>query len=99
MVAEAGGYQEAVQELKNGGWDVAVVDLYLEDDMHGFKLIQDIHSHSPETKIIVVTAFGMEEVREAALQQGVDAFYDKPFRLMDIRNAVREMLGGTEPVV
>lgn len=94
VVTEAGDYSEALKELKNEGCDLAVVDLFLEDEMHGMKLIGDIHSYSPETKIIVVTAFGMEEVKQAAMKEGIDGFYEKPFRLMDIRNAVREMLGG-----
>ncbi len=94
VIIEAQDYNEALKELKDGGCDLAVVDLFLEDKMHGLKLIRDIHHYSPEAKIIVVTAFGTEEVKEAAMREGIDGFYDKPFKIMDIRSAVREMLGG-----
>ena len=28
--------------------------------------------------------------------EGIDGFYDKPFEIMDIRNAVKEMLPGID---
>ncbi len=96
VVTEAGDYGQALKELKNGGCDLAVVDLFLEEEMDGMKLIGDIHSYSPETKVIVVTAFGVEEVKQAALKEGIDGFYEKPFRIMDIRNSIREMLSGSD---
>ena len=43
-------------------------------------------------KIIVITAFGSAEVKEAALREGVDRFYDKPFEIENIRNVVNELL-------
>ncbi len=94
VINEAKDYNEALKELKEGGCDLAVLDLFLEGEMDGFKVIRDIHNYSPEARIIVVTAFGTEEVKDTAIKEGIDGFYDKPFNIMDIRNAVREMLCG-----
>ncbi len=98
-VAEAKNFSEAEEELKSGGCDLAVVDLYLEDGMHGLRLIREIHKYSPEAKVIVISAFGTGDVKEAAMMEGIDRFYDKPFEIMDIRNAVQEMLLGRDPKV
>ncbi len=92
VVSEARDYAEAAENLKNESCDLAIVDLYLEDGMHGIELIREIHHWSPEAKIIIVTAFGTEEVKEAASMEGIDHFYDKPFEITDIRKAIGELL-------
>ena len=96
VIVEAQNCQEAREKLKNEGCNLAIVDLYLEDGMHGLNLISEIRQQAPQAKIIVITAFGSAEVKEAALKEGVDRFYDKPFEIEHIRNAVNELL--SEPV-
>ncbi len=91
-VFEAKDYAEALENLKNESCDLAIIDLYLEDGMHGLNLLREIHRQCPQAKIIVISAFGTSEVKEAATMEGIDGFYDKPFETMEIRNAVREML-------
>jgi DNA-binding response OmpR family regulator len=95
LVVEAKDYQEALERLKDGACDLAVVDLYLEDGMHGLALIREVHRLSPAAKVIVITAFGTEEIKEAAMKEGIDRFYDKPFEITDIKNAVRGLLQRT----
>ena len=91
-IFEAANYQEAREKLMEEGCDLAIVDLFLEDGMHGLNLISEIRFQIPRVKIIVITAFGSAEVKEAALKEGVDRFYDKPFEIENIRNAVNELL-------
>ena len=92
VISEAKDHTEALENLKKESCDLAIVDLYLEDGMHGLNLLRQIHQWSPQAKIIVISAFGTSEVKEAAMMEGIESFYDKPFEIMDIRNAVREML-------
>jgi len=92
LVGEAKDYKGALKELKGRGCDLAILDLRLEDGMDGLRLIREIHELSPEAKIIVVTAFGTAEVKEAAMMEGINGFYEKPFEIKQIRNAVREIL-------
>jgi len=96
VISEAQNCQEAREKLKNEGCNLAIVDLYLEDGMHGLNLLSEIRQQAPQAKIIVITAFGSAEVKEAALKEGVDRFYDKPFEIEHIRNAVNQLL--SEPV-
>ncbi len=92
VISEAQNCKEALEKLRNDGCDLAIVDLFLEDGMHGLKLISEIRRQVAQVKIIVITAFGSAEVKEAALREGVDRFYDKPFEIENIRNAVNELL-------
>ena len=94
-VSEAKNYAEALENLQDGRCDLAVVDLYLEDGMHGLNLLREIHRQSPQAKIIVISAFGTSEVKEAAMMEGIDRFYDKPFEIVDIHKAVSELLRET----
>ena len=92
VISEAQNCQEAMEKLRDEGCDLAIVDLFLEDGMHGLNLISEIHRQVAQVKIIVITAFGSAEIKEAALKGGVDRFYDKPFEIDNIRNAVNELL-------
>ncbi len=92
LISQAQNCQEALEKLRDEGCDLAIVDLFLEDGMHGLSLISEIHRQVPEAKIIVITAFGDAEVKEAALKEGVNRFYEKPFEIEEIRSAVNELL-------
>ena len=97
VISEAQNCQEALEKLGDEGCDLAIVDLFLEDGMHGLRLIPEIYQRSPGARIIVLTAFGTSELREDARRAGVDRFYEKPFEVTDIRNAVNELLSGPLP--
>jgi DNA-binding response OmpR family regulator len=92
FISEAQNCQEALEKLRDEGCDLAIMDLFLEDGMHGLQLISEIHRQAARVKIIVITAFGSAEVKEAVLKKGVDRFYDKPFEIEDIRKAVNALL-------
>lgn len=92
VISEAQNCQEALEKLGDAGCDLAIVDLFLEDGMHGLRLIPEIYQRSPGARVIVLTAFGTPEVKEDAKRAGVDRFYEKPFEIMDIRKAVNELL-------
>jgi two-component system response regulator (stage 0 sporulation protein F) len=92
VISEAQDCHVAREKLRDEGCDLAIVDLCLEDGMDGLKLIPEIHQQVSRAKIIVITAFGTPEVKEAALAGGADRFYEKPFDIDEIRNSVDELL-------
>ena len=94
-IAEAQDVNGALEAVRQKAWELVILDLYLGDGMHGLPMIREIHRQSPATKIIVITAFGTEEVRESALMEGIDRFYDKPFEISELRQSVKEVLGET----
>jgi two-component system response regulator (stage 0 sporulation protein F) len=92
VISEAQDCQAAREKLREEGCDLAIVDLCLEDGMDGLKLIPEIHRQVSQAKIIVITAFGTSEVKEAVLAGGADRFYEKPFDIEEIRSSVNELL-------
>lgn len=95
-VAEAKNKAEALEKLKSVGCDLAVVDLYLEDGMHGMELIREIHQGNPDVKVIVITALGTDEVRDALQREGIDGFFDKPFEIKELKKTVECLLNGVK---
>jgi FixJ family two-component response regulator len=57
---------------------VAILDLWMPK-MNGLEVQARLREMSPETKVIVMSAKGVPEMRAAALKAGAVAFLDKPF--------------------
>ena len=83
--------EETLELLKKYRYDVAILDLRLggENSEEGFELISHIKSKSPDTSIIMITAFGNQEIREQAFSLGADSYFEKPVSTNIIREALR----------
>jgi FixJ family two-component response regulator len=57
---------------------LAVLDVWMPK-MNGLEVQARLREMSPETKVIVISANGVPELRVAALKAGAIAFLDKPF--------------------
>jgi two-component system OmpR family response regulator len=81
VVGSSATQAEACQWLNEhpGGWDVAVVDLWLAQG-NGILLIKGLHP-SPVQKIVVLTNYPTPHMRELCLSVGADAFFDKSTEL------------------
>ena len=75
-VAETEG--DAVQWLdaNPGGWELAVVDLFLKQG-HGFAVLRHCAERAPHQRAVVLTSYTREPVRECAQDAGADAVFDK----------------------
>jgi FixJ family two-component response regulator len=57
---------------------LAILDVCLPK-MNGLEVQARLREMSPETKVIVISANGVSEMRTAALKAGAIAFLEKPF--------------------
>lgn len=76
-VCESG--KKALQMLQSEFFDIALVDVRLPD-INGLDLLQEIRKISPETGVIIITAYA--EVRSAvkAIKEGAFDYLSKPFQ-------------------
>jgi len=84
-------YRRLVREL----FDLIITDIRMPglsgvDILPGFKKLQ------PQTPIIVITAFGSEEVHRRALERGADAYLEKPIHLEEFRILLQKMTSPEE---
>ena len=65
--------------------------------MNGLEVLRRIRQTHPELPVIVITAFGGSGVRAEAMRLGATAYLDKPFRVGDFLQTVRDALGSSAP--
>jgi len=77
-VTAATGGHEALQALAQKGFDVLVTDLRMTP-MDGLALLEKVRQQAPETRCVVMTAYGTIETAVAALKNGAEDYILKPF--------------------
>jgi DNA-binding NtrC family response regulator len=80
--------------LNTSRYGVVIADLDLGGihNLDGFKVIKMVQEQFPETRIIVLTAYGSAEVESAARDCGVSAFLHKPKPLSEVARIVFQLL-------
>jgi DNA-binding NarL/FixJ family response regulator len=64
----------------SGGWDLALVDLFLQEG-NGFEVLRGCAGRDEQQKVVVFSNYAREPAREYARQAGADAFFDKALEL------------------
>ena len=59
----------------------------------GLAYISKIRTSAPGVPIVLITSFGDAQTKAEALAIGVNAYFDKPVRLSELRGAVKRLLG------
>ena len=96
-VATAGDSWQALRMIRDGGFDVAVIDLDLPPvhgvTMSGWDLVRICRVFNPEVPIVVVSADGGPEVRILGERLMVAKLFVKPIDVAELKVTVREAEG------
>jgi DNA-binding response OmpR family regulator len=86
--------EEAEELLALEPYDVVIADLRLggSSSTEGLEIISEVHRTAPETKVILLTAYGSSEVELEARQRGAHALLHKPQPLPAIAQVVSSLL-------
>ncbi len=90
-VLTAGSGAEALDVLRREHVSVLVTDLMMPG-MSGEKLLRAARTVSPETEVVLVTAYGTVEAAVAAMKEGAYDFITKPVKRHAIIKTVRQAL-------
>jgi len=90
-VRSAASRSEAAETLRVGPVDLVLTDVKLPDG-DGLEILRHVKSSSPETAVVVMTAFGTSEMAVAARKLGAEAYILKPFDVDELRIVVRDAL-------
>jgi DNA-binding response OmpR family regulator len=87
--------EEAEALIDANSYSVVITDLHLTPvkSNEGLEIIRVLRHESPQTKVIMLTAYSTEEVEKEADRYGISAFLRKPVSLPILRQAVQESLG------
>jgi DNA-binding NarL/FixJ family response regulator len=97
VVAEAGDGPAAAHACRNGGVDVALLDVRMPGG-DGLSAAARINHISPNTRVLVLTTFHDQDAVTTALRSGVAGFLLKDTGPTDLIHAVRTAARG-EPVL
>ncbi|MBW7957713.1 MAG: sigma-54-dependent Fis family transcriptional regulator [Deltaproteobacteria bacterium] len=90
-VSEAASGREGLGLAKDGGFDVVITDLRLPD-IDGLEVLRSLRKSSPETMVILITAFGAVETAVEAMKYGAYDYVTKPFAMDELLIMIRRML-------
>jgi len=93
-VDTASELEEAEKLLGAASYKVVIQDLRLTmtNSHDGLDIIRLIREHDPQTRIIVLTAYGSAEVEDEARRCGADAFLRKPKPLSQVAQVVQGLI-------
>ena len=83
----AGG--EAVDLAAREDYDVVLTDLRM-DPVDGMAVLASVRARAPETRVIVLTAYGAVDTAVAALQGGAYQYLTKPFNFNEVIHVVEQ---------
>jgi two-component system, NtrC family, response regulator AtoC len=90
-VDEAPGGAEAVERGRHIRFDVVLTDIRM-GDVDGFAVLQEFKQHSPDTSIVLLTAFGSMEGAIEGIRQGAYDYLAKPFKKEEVKLVVQRSL-------
>jgi len=86
---------EAIQILRKNDFDVAVVDLKMED-MDGIEVLKIFKKMVPEMPVLMLTGHGSEIAAQEGVRHGAYDYLIKPCELEILVSKIREAVGVKE---
>lgn len=80
---------EAIQRLDNRCFDIFVTDLKMEG-VDGIGFLDKVKECCPASEVIIITGYATIETARESFVRGAYDFITKPFRISEIRNAVKK---------
>jgi two-component system alkaline phosphatase synthesis response regulator PhoP len=80
---------EALALNKTNPFDLVITDLMMPE-INGLALTKSLIQQEPEIKMILMTAYGNEEIALKAEKLGISGYITKPFAMEDMLAAVQQ---------
>jgi DNA-binding NtrC family response regulator len=91
QVALAESGEKALKLIEDNIFDIAIIDLKMEG-MDGMALLKAIREVSPETEIVMITAYGTISTAVQAMRTGAYDFITKPLNLEELKLIIERAL-------
>jgi CheY-like chemotaxis protein/predicted regulator of Ras-like GTPase activity (Roadblock/LC7/MglB family) len=95
-IETASSGEEALTQIQDtpSPFDLVITDLRMPG-MQGLELIEKLRGISPNTKVILLTAYGSDDVEQEAEKLEVQTYLSKPVPIPTIRKIVKDVLERT----
>jgi len=82
---------EAIEVMNQLPVDLVITDVRMPE-VSGLELLVQIKDRYPQTRVIIMTAYGSDDVKREASQRGCFRYLEKPFEINDLRTLILEGL-------
>ncbi|HIX43748.1 chemotaxis protein CheY [Kurthia sp. 3B1D] len=90
-IQTAGSGLEAIELIKNEDFDALLTDMKLPG-MNGVEILQHAADLNKKFVIMMMTAYGEQELVDQAKSLGAAHFFKKPFEIIEVRETINELL-------
>lgn len=92
-VVTASRLEPAEEALDRFAFDLVIADIRMSGIMgvEGLELLSYIKRFWPTTRVIIMTAYGSDEIRKDAYERGATHYYDKPVDIEELILRVRDL--------
>jgi DNA-binding NtrC family response regulator len=94
-VKEAYNGEQALDIIRKENFDIVMTDIKM-DKMDGFEVLKEAQKLSPETSVVMMTAFASVGSAVEAMRSGASDYITKPFINDEIRLTIRRILQSRE---
>ncbi len=96
QVSVAASGREACQVVEQNKYDVIITDIKMQD-VNGIEVLKKAKAVSPESIVIMISAFATAETAVEAMREGAYDYIPKPFKVRDFKKIVRDALESKTP--
>jgi DNA-binding NtrC family response regulator len=89
-VEEATNGRDALDKHASHSYDIIITDIEMPE-MRGVELLRQIRQRTPQTLVVIVTAFGSVETAVQALREGAADYILKPINFDDLLYRVKKL--------
>jgi len=83
--------EEAIEQLQKEIFDLVITDLRMPK-VDGMEVLRAVKSASPETVVLIITAFATADSAVEAMKQGAYDYLTKPFQVDEVQLIIRNAL-------
>lgn len=90
-IREAADGDEALRSVLDELPSLILTDLRMPAG--GLDYIARLRTFAPGVPLVLITSFGDQQTKANALALGIEAYFDKPVRISELKDAVKRLLG------
>ena len=94
-VKEAYNGEQALEKIRQENFDIVMTDIKM-DKLDGFEVLKQAQVISPETSVVMMTAFASVGSAVEAMRAGASDYITKPFINDEIRLTIKRILQGRQ---
>ena len=85
--------EEAEEAFTRYQFDLVIADIRLSGiyGIEGLELLSYIKKLSPKTQVIIMTAYGSEEIKEDAYKRGAFFYFEKPIDIAHLVSKIQDV--------